>query len=160
MENLLNKNAVKRVKEFLISYNANLKIIALNTTAKTALNAAKSLKCETGAIIKSLLIKTDDNFLICLVAGDKRCSFKKIKKILQIKKISMASAQEVKVNTGFTIGGVSPVAHIKKINIFIDKSLKRFFNLYAAAGHSNYVFKINYNELVKITNGSEFELTE
>ena len=99
MGNLLNKNAAKRVAEFLISHNGNLKIIALNTTAKTALNAAKSLKCETGAIIKSLLIKTDDNFLICLVAGDKRCSFKKIKKILQINKISMASAQEVTDST-------------------------------------------------------------
>ena len=160
MENLLNNEPVKRVKNFITKFDPNLEILILNTTARTAKDASEALQCDVGAIIKSLLLKVDNYFLICLVAGDKRCSFKKIKKILQIKKVSMATAQEVKVNTGFTIGGVSPVAHIKKINIFIDKSRKRFFNLYAAAGHPNCVFKINYNELVKITNGSEFELTE
>ena len=72
----------------------------------------------------------------------------------------MASAQEVKANTGFTIGGVSPVAHIQKLEIIIDKSLKRYSSLYAAAGHPNCVFKINYEQLVNITNGSEFDLTE
>ena len=160
MENLLDKDAVIRVKEYILKYDPNLKIIVLNSTAKTAANAANSLKCDIGAIIKSLLLKIDNSFLICLVPGDKRCSFKKIKKILKRDKILMASAQEVKANTGFTIGGVSPVAHIQKLEIIIDKSLKRYSSLYAAAGHPNCVFKINYEQLVNITNGSEFDLTE
>jgi len=160
MENLLDKDTVKRVKEYLTKYDPNLKIIVLNSTAKTAANAANSLKCDIGAIIKSLLLKIDNEFLICLVSGDKRCSLKKIKRILKKDKILMASAEEVKINTGFTIGGVSPVGHIKKLEVFIDKSLNRYNNLYAAAGHPNCIFKIRYEQLVNITNGSEFEITE
>ncbi len=160
MENLLDKDTVKRVKEYLTKYDPNLKIIVLNSTAKTAANAANSLKCDIGAIIKSLLLKIDNEFLICLVSGDKRCSLKKIKKILKKDKILMASAEEVKINTGFTIGGVSPVGHVKKLEVFIDKSLNRYNNLYAAAGHPSCIFKIRYEQLVNITNGSEFEITE
>ena len=132
----------------------------MNTTARTAKDAASSLKCEVGAIVKSLLLRADDEFLICLVAGDKRCSLNKIKKILKKKDVCMANAKEVKENTGFSIGGVSPVGHIKKFDILIDKSLNRFTNLFAAAGHPNCVFKINYNDLIKITNGSEEEMSE
>ena len=160
MEILLNKESVKRVQELISKFDSNLKVIVLNTTARTAKDAATSLKCEVGAIVKSLLFKADDTFLICLVAGDKRCSLKKLKKILNKKNVCMANADEVKENTGFSIGGVSPVGYIKKLDILIDKSLNRFENVFAAAGHPNCVFKINYNELIKITNGSEKEISE
>ena len=132
----------------------------LDTSARTALEAASSLKCDVGAIIKSLLFKTDNTFTLCLVAGDKKASLNKIKKTLEIKDASMASADEVKDITGFTIGGVSPVAHLNKVDIFIDKSLERFVDLYAAAGHPNCVFKINFNDLQKITNGLIKEISE
>ncbi len=72
----------------------------------------------------------------------------------------MASADEVKDVTGFTIGGVSPVGHINKIDVFIDNSLKRFESLYAAAGHPNCVFKLDFINLQKITNGSIKEISE
>ena len=160
MEILLNKEPVKRVQELISKFDSKLKVIVLNTTARTAKDAATSLKCEVGAIVKSLLFKADDTFLICLVPGDKRCSLNKLKKILNKKDVCMANAEEVKENTGFSIGGVSPVGYIKKLDILIDKSLDRFENVFAAAGHPNCVFKINYNELIKITNGSEKELSE
>ena len=160
MEILLNKEPVKRVQELISKFDSKLKVIVLNTTARTAKDAATSLKCEVGAIVKSLLFKADDTFLICLVPGDKRCSLNKLKKILNKKDVHMANAEEVKENTGFSIGGVSPVGCIKKLDILIDKSLNRFENVFAAAGHPNCVFKINYNELIKITNGSEKELSE
>ena len=72
----------------------------------------------------------------------------------------MANADEVKENTGVSIGGVAPVAHVKNLDILIDKSLSRFQYVFSAAGHPNCVFKIKYNELIKITNGSEKELSE
>ena len=130
MENILNKKPVKRVEEITKNFNSEIKIKILDTSAKTSKEAANSLKCEVGAIVKSLLLKTENNFLICLVAGDKRCSLNKIKKILKKKDVCMASAEEVKENTGFSIGGVSPVGHIKKFDILIDKSLNRFTNLF------------------------------
>ena len=156
----LDKEPVKRVEKFLKNFDQNLNVMLLDTSARTALEAASSLKCDVGAIVKSLLFKTENTFTLCLVAGDKKASLNKIKKTLEIKDASMASADQVKDITGFTIGGVSPVAHLNKVDIFIDKSLERFVDLYAAAGHPNCVFKINFNDLQKITNGLIKEISE
>ena len=133
MEDLLNKESVKRVQEFITKFDTKLEILVLDTTARTAKDAATSLKCEVGAIVKSLLLRAENDFLICLISGDRRCSLNKLKKILEKKDVSMANADEVKINTGFSIGGVSPVAHIKNLDILIDKSLNRFQYVYAAA---------------------------
>ena len=157
---LLDKEPVKRVDRILKEFDPNQKVIVLNSSARTALEAASSLGCEVGAIVKSLLFKTENSFLLCLVAGDKKASLNKIKKKLDTKDLLMATADNVKIITGFTIGGVSPIGHIKKIDILIDNSLERFNSLYAAAGHSNCVFKINFKDLQKITNGSIIDLTE
>ena len=157
---ILDKEAVKRVEKILKKFDRNLEVILLNTSARTALEAASSLNCEVGAIVKSLLFKTEKTYSLCLVAGDRKASLNKIKKTLNIKDVSMASADEVKNITGFTIGGVSPVGHLNKINIYIDNSLERFEILYAAAGHPNCVFKINYNNLKEITNGLIKEISE
>ena len=157
---ILEKEPVKRVEKFLKEFDKNLNVTLLSTSARTALEAAKSLNCEVGAIVKSLLFRAENTFILCLVAGDKKGSLNKIKKITNIKDISMASADEVKDVTGFTIGGVSPVGHLKKINIYIDSSLERFDILYAAAGHPNCVFKIDYFNLQKITQGLIKEISE
>ena len=72
----------------------------------------------------------------------------------------MANADEVKTNTGFSIGGVAPIAHLKQLNILIDKSLSRFQNVFAAAGHPNSIFKIEYYQLVQMTKGEVKEIAE
>ena len=158
--NLLDKEPVRRVEKFLKDFDKNQKIIVLNSSAKTALEAATSLGCEVGAIVKSLLFKTESNFTLCLVAGDKKASLNKIKKILSIKDASMASADDVKNVTGYTIGGVSPIGHLNKVYILIDKSLNRFNSLFAAAGHPNCVLEISFTDLLKITKGSSDEIIE
>ena len=157
---LLDKEPVKRAEKSLKNFDQSLEVIILENTARTAQDAAKALDCDVGAIVKSLLFKTEDNFILCLVAGDKRCSLNKLKKIKNIKDISMASPEDVKTQTGYTIGGVSPVGHLNKIEIFIDKSLERFTNLFAAAGHPNCVFKINFRDIQKITNGKVENIIE
>ena len=157
---LLDKEPVKRVENFLKKFDSMQKVIVLEGSARTALEAASSLGCEVGAIVKSLLFKTENTFTLCLVAGDKKASLNKINKILSIKDTSMATADDVKNITGFTIGGVSPIGHLNKVDIFIDSSLKRFTSLYAAAGHPNCVFKIDYLNLRKITNGLPKEIIE
>jgi Cys-tRNA(Pro) deacylase len=157
---LLNKEPVKRVENILKEFDVTQKVIILDSSARTALEAASSLGCEVGAIVKSLLFKTKNSFILCLVAGDKKASLNKIKKTLNIKDVSMAAAEDVKTITGYTIGGVSPIGHLKKIDIFIDNSLERFTSLFAAAGHPNCVFKIDFKNLQKITDGSIKEITE
>ena len=160
MENLLDKETIKRVQEFIVQFDPKLKVLLLDTTARTAKDAAESLGCEVGAIVKSLVFRADDTFLICLDAGDKRCSLNKLKKIIRKKDVCMANADEVKSNTGFSIGGVAPIAHLKKLNILIDQSLGRFQSVFAAAGHPNSIFKIEYNQLVQMTKGEVKEITE
>tara|TARA_X000001036_G_scaffold188409_1_gene177613 strand:+ start:783 stop:1262 length:480 start_codon:yes stop_codon:yes gene_type:complete len=157
---LLDKEPVQRVDKILKEFNQSLEIIILKNSAKTAEQAAEALSCNVGAIIKSLLFKNENGFTLCLVSGDKRCSLKNLKKIKNQKDISMASPEEVKTQTGYTIGGVSPVGHLKAMDIYIDKSLKRFKDLYAAAGHPNCVFKINLEDLIKLTNGKLEEIIE
>ena len=157
---LLDKEPVKRAARFLKEYDQSLEVIILENSARTAHDAATALNCNVGAIIKSLLFKTDDSFTLCLVAGDKRCSLNKLKKIKDKKDVSMASPEDVKTQTGYTIGGVSPVGHLEKIEIIIDNSLERFNELFAAAGHPNCVFKINFRDIQKITNGKVEDIIE
>ena len=156
----LNKEAVKRAKEALKKFNSEIKVIELEQTARTANDAANSLNTEVGSIVKSLLFRNEEKFLLCLVSGDKRCSLNKLKKIFNCKDLSMASPDEVKDQTGYTIGGVSPVGHKNKLEILVDESLNRFKNLYAAAGHPNCVFKINFHELLNLTNGTVKDIVE
>ena len=158
MEDLLNKESIQRVAKVLSNFDASLKVEVLNSSARTAKDAATALNCEVGAIVKSLLLRTDDNFILCLVSGDKRCSLNKVKKILNKKDVSMADAEQVKSQTGFSIGGVSPVAHLNRIKILIDSSLSRYENVYAAAGHPNSIFKIGYKQLIELTKGKEEDI--
>ena len=154
MEDLLNKESVQKVVKVLSNFDASLKVEVLNSSARTAKDAATSLNCEVGAIVKSLLLRTENNFILCLVSGDKRCSLNKVKKILKLKDVSMADADQVKKQTGFSIGGVSPIAHLNKSKVLIDISLSRYEHVYAAAGHPNTIFKINYKQLIKLTEGN------
>jgi len=160
MNEILNKEPVKRVEKSLKKFDNALKLIVLKKTARTAVDAANALECELGAIIKSLVFKAEEEFFVCLVSGDKRCSLNKLKKILNKKDVSMANAIQVKENTGFSIGGVAPTGYLKKLNIIVDISLSRFDYVYGAAGHPDCIFKITYPKLVKLTNGLEKEITE
>jgi len=157
---LLDKEPVKRAEKFLKDFDPSLEVIVLKDTARTAQDAATALGCDVGAIVKSLLFKTEDSFILCLVSGDKRCSLNKLKEINNKKDVSLASPEDVKTQTGYTIGGVSPVGHLNKVEIFIDKSLKKFNDLFAAAGHPNCVFKINFMNIQKITNGKIKDIIE
>ena len=157
---LLNKEPVKRAEKALKEFDETLSVTELESTARTAIDAAKSLNCEVGAIVKSLLFKNGNIFFLCLVSGDKRCSLNKLKKFFNSKDLSMASPDDVKEQTGYTIGGVSPIGHINNLQILVDTSLNRFKDLYAAAGHPNCIFKINFKDLIKITNGSIEDIIE
>ena len=157
---LLNKEPVKRAEKALKEFDETLSVTELENTARTAVDAAKSLNCEVGAIVKSLLFKNGDNYFLCLVSGDKRCSLNKLKKFFNSKDLSMASPNDVKEQTGYTIGGVSPIGHTNSLQILIDSSLNRFKDLFAAAGHPNCIFKINFADLIKITNGSIEDIIE
>ena len=160
MNPILDKEPVKRAEKSIKEFDQNLGVICLEKTARTAEDAATALGCNVGAIVKSLLFKMGKSFVLCLVSGDKRCSLNKLKKILDEKNVSIAKPDDVKKITGYTIGGVSPVGHLNKVKIYIDTNLERFKTVFAAAGHPNCVFEINFNQLIKLTNGQMKEIAE
>ena len=160
MNAILDKEPVKRAEKSLKKFDEKLEVICLEQSARTAQDAATALGCDVGAIVKSLLFKAGDRFILGLVAGDKRCSLNKLKKILNEKDVSMASPDQVKESTGYTIGGVSPVGHLKECEIYVDETLVRFNDIFGAAGHPNAVFKIDYNNLINMTKGQPKDIVE
>ncbi len=161
MSKLLHRKSVLVVKDYLLNIDPNIELIVLDDSARTAQDAANSLNQDVGSIVKSLLFKnTDNDYFLCLISGDKYLSTDKLSKITGCK-ILKASADEVKTQTGFSIGGVSPIAHTHTPKrIYIDKNLGRFEMVYAAAGHPYVVFGITYSELIKITKAAEKNITE
>ena len=97
---------------------------------------------------------------MCLVSGDKFVSLNKLSLNLN-EAVEKASANEVKIKTGYSIGGVSPVAHVTPpTQIFIDSNLKRFEKIYAAAGHPYVIFSISFEQIYQITNGKIIDFVQ
>ena len=161
MNELINRKAVTKVKNWLNKFDINIELIVLDETARTAIDAANSLKTEVGSIVKSLLFKdNDNNYYLCLVSGDKYVSTDKISQLVGLT-IKKTTAQECKEFTGYSIGGVSPIAHDNKPKlILIDKNLSKYEKVFAAAGHPYVVFGVTYLELVKLTNGTVNNIVE
>ena len=161
-ENLLEKKTVKIVLNYLQNFDSSISPICLDTTARTAKDAAHSLNVEIGSIVKSLVFKSlkKNLYYLCLVSGDKFISEKKLSSIID-DEIEKASADQTKNYTGYSIGGVPPVAHKHSPSrIFIDEKLNKFDMVYAAAGHPYVVFGITFDNLCSITNGEISDIVE
>ena len=161
MNELINRKAVTKVKNYLNKFDENIELIVLDETARTAIDAANSLKTKVGSIVKSLLFKdNDNNYYLCLVSGDKYVSTDKISQLIGLT-IKKTTAKECKEFTGYSIGGVSPIAHENKPKlILIDKNLSKYEKVFATAGHPYVVFGVTYLELVKLTNGTVNNIVE
>lgn len=161
MNDLINRKTVTKVKNYLNKFDQNIKLIVLDETARTAIDAANSLKTEVGSIVKSLLFKDHNHHhYLCLVSGDKYVSTDKISQLIGLT-IKKTTAEECKEFTGYSIGGVSPIAHDNKPKlILIDKNLSKYEKVFAAAGHPYVVFSVTYLELVKLTNGKVNNIVE
>ena len=156
------KKTVRTVLNYLQNFDPNFSPICLDTTARTAKDAAQSLKVEVGSIVKCLIFKSlkKNLYYLCLVSGDKFISVKKLSSIID-DEIEKASADQTKNYTGYSIGGVPPVGHSNSpAQIFIDSNLKRFEKIYAAAGHPYVVFGISFEQICQITNGKIIDFVE
>ena len=161
MSDLIKRKSVVKVKNFLDEYDKKIELIVLDKTARTATDAANSLNTKVGSIVKSLLFKdSEKKFHLCLVSGDKYASIKKISDLINLP-ITKANANECKEFTGFSIGGVSPIAHDNTpSSILIDINLSKYEIVYAAAGHPYVVFGVSYSTLCDLTKGNENNITE
>lgn len=156
---ILDNASVLRVRQALVALQAGERVIALNESARTAAEAAAALGCPVGAIVKSLVFAASDGAgqakaVMALVAGDRMCDTAALGRALGLATApKRASAELVREATGFAIGGVSPLGHPGKLPIAIDGSLARFAGLFAAAGHPNAVFPLQFQELCAWTGG-------
>ena len=142
---------VRRVAEALLAKGHPHAPIMLDNSARTAQEAADALGITVGQIAKSIIFrrKSDEAAVLVITSGDRRVDEKKVDAL--IGKTGRADADFVKAKTGFTIGGVSPVAHATKPVTLIDRELFRFDVIWAAAGHPNGVFQLAPQDLEKLT---------
>ena len=126
----------------------------LDGAARTAQQAADALGIEVGQVAKSIIFrrKSDDAAVLVITSGDRRVDEKKV--AVQVGKIGRADAEFVKARTGFSIGGVSPLAHVQAPVVLIDQDLFRFEEIWAAAGHPHAVFKLHPRDLPALTGGA------
>ena len=160
MSTVFNKKAVLVAKKVLSGLAPDIELIALDSAAGTAKEAADSLGVNVGSIVKSIIVKDDTGlFYLCLCSGDKQLQLKKVSRILG-NRVIKATAEEVKSQTGFSIGGVCPVGHLNTpAQVFLDMHLDRFDTLYAAGGHPFVVFEITYQRLLRLTNSKPKDIS-
>ena len=132
----------------------------LDGAARTAQQAADALGIEVGQVAKSIIFrrKSDDAAVLVITSGDRRVDEKKVE--AQVGKIGRADAEFVKMRTGFSIGGVAPLAHAMPGVVLIDRELLRFEVLWAAAGHPHAVFALSPADLERLTGAPLADVTE
>jgi prolyl-tRNA editing enzyme YbaK/EbsC (Cys-tRNA(Pro) deacylase) len=123
----------------------------LDNAARTAQQAADALGIALGQIAKSIVFrrKSDDAAVLVITSGDRRVDEKKVDAL--VGKTGRADAEFVKSRTGYSIGGVSPIAHAVPPVTLIDRELFRFEEIWAAAGHPHSVFKLRPQDLERLT---------
>jgi prolyl-tRNA editing enzyme YbaK/EbsC (Cys-tRNA(Pro) deacylase)/predicted Fe-S protein YdhL (DUF1289 family) len=148
-------DGVQRVAAFLqLRGHAHLPLM-LDDAARTAQQAADGLGVLPGQIAKSIVFrrKSDDMAVMVVTSGDQRVDEKKLEALVCAdgKRLGRADAAFVKARTGFSIGGVSPLAHAGEVLLVLDQSLQRFDTVWAAAGHPNAVFQLSPQALAQLT---------
>lgn len=153
MDSSLSASA-KRVQDALISFGVDCRVKELGESTRTAVDAANAVGCEVGQIVKSLVFrgKVSGNAVFVVASGANMVDEKALAALVG-EKIERATPDFVREQTGFAIGGVSPVGHPSPLTTFIDQDLLGYQELWAAAGTPNAVFALTPEQLCHITSG-------
>jgi len=143
---------VQRVIALLKTLGYEQPITMLNSTGKTSAEAALALGCSVAHIAKSIVFRrlADDVAVVVMASGADRIDESKVAQIIG-GETGKANARFVKENTGYAIGGVCPVGHVKPSIMLIDRGLTEFDSVWAAAGHPHAVFNVTPAQLLKMT---------
>jgi len=153
MSNPLSPSA-QMVQDALKALGFINQVMELQTTTRTSADAAQAVGCRVEQIAKSIVFRggqTNQPILV-IASGANRVNEKKIETLIS-EPMGKADADFVRQRTGFVIGGVPPVGHLEKIQIFIDEDLLNYEEIWAAAGTPNAVFKLTPSDLIKMTGG-------
>ena len=154
------QTSAQKVQRKLSELGVSFEVIELESSTRTASEAADAIGCDVAQIAKSLIFRTQDSNrpILIIVSGINRVNEKTIKNILG-EKIKKADADFVREQTGFVIGGIPPVGHVQNIQTFIDKDLLNHQVVWAAAGTPHAVFRLSPRELVSISGGSVIDIS-
>lgn len=146
--------SAKRVQETLRELGFHNEILEFQIPTRTSADAAHAVGCEVGQIAKSVVFRTvkTNRPVLVIASGPNRINEKRIEEKIS-EPVGKADADFVRQKTGFVIGGVPPVGHSEKMEIFIDEDLLKYEEIWAAAGTPNAVFKLTPSELIKMTEG-------
>lgn len=150
--------SVEDVQSYLSA--AGLTILELPDNTGTAALAAKALHTAVGTIVKSLLFYADEEPLLVLVAGDRMVNRARLASERNVARVRLASPEEVIATTGYGVGGVPPVAHLRPITTLIDRRLLDHETVYAAAGNAHAISALPSSRLVELTHGEFTDATE
>ena len=134
------------------------RVVVLPDSVHTAALAAEALGCEVGAIANSLVFNADDAPVLILTSGAHRVDTEKVATALGVTALRRATPEFVRGHTGQAIGGVSPIDHPFPVPTYLDPWLRRYDQIWAAAGHPSAVFDTTYEELLSMTGGTELEV--
>jgi prolyl-tRNA editing enzyme YbaK/EbsC (Cys-tRNA(Pro) deacylase) len=152
------QQSVIKVRKALEQLGARGEVRALDSSARTALEAAETLGVDVGQIASSLIFLADGEPVLVIASGGHRVDTLQLAMILEVSEIAKATADDVRKATGFAIGGVAPVGYPHPMRTIVDIALSRFDEVWAAGGHPHYVFPTTYDELLRITAGEAAEV--
>src|SRR4030043_746903 len=146
--------SVQKVQEALKALGFSNEVMELQSTTRTSAEAAQAVGCQVEQIAKSIVFRSKhtDKPILVIASGPNRVNEKRIEELIS-EPLGKANADYVRKHTGFVIGGVHPIGHLEKLEIFIDEDLLKLEEIWAAAGSPNAVFKLTPSELIKMTGG-------
>jgi Cys-tRNA(Pro) deacylase len=152
--------SAQRVADAAARLGMKIEIVTFDHSTRTAEEAAAAIGCQVGQIVKSLVFTVASQPVIALVSGDNQLDTRKLAELFGVgrKQVERASADTVRQATGYAIGGVPPIGHVKRTAIYIDEDLTRHEIIWAAAGTPNTVFAIKPDALVQATQGQVVDL--
>ena len=152
-------SSIERVRAALSASGLALEAVELDASTRTAQEAADAIGCIVSQIVKSLVFrgKESDEAILVLASGTNRVDEKRMAEVAG-EALGRADADFVRSETGFAIGGVAPIGHIKPVKTFIDRDLQQYAEIWAAAGKPNAVFCLTPDDLVALTKGSVVQI--
>ena len=146
--------SAQKVQDALKALGFSNQVTELQSTTRTSVEAAQAVGCQVEQIAKSLVFqgKRTNRPILVIASGANRVNEKRIAEFVS-EPVGKADADYVRKSTGFVIGGVPPIAHIEKLEIFIDEDLQQYGEIWAAAGSPNAIFRLSPSDLIKMTGG-------
>lgn len=142
--------SLKRVRAALETHGIAVEIKEMTESTRTAKEAAAAAGCALDQIVKSIMFRGEnsgDLILFLTAGGNQVCADKAT--ALAGEPLGKADARLIRDQSGFAIGGVSPVGHLTPIRAFCDPRLNEFDLVWAAAGTPRHIFAAPPEDVIR-----------